>query len=260
MKVKKILALVLTVSVVGSTTAFAYANQKAVAATKNVVVTAEQKNITNNVSISSISNEQAVKMAYKAVKDYMGKDASFYSGTHVCRPEDEEKENEVFEKKFPKEVAIADAAKKKFEAEHPEIAQIIEENKAEVRNNPIITVWLIPAKYNQDKACSNFVDINERTGEIVNVTSINDMSKSTDGQINDDKVKEATLKFMQNIGKQIDSKTLSINNDNGNLSQVSFTLKDGRKAGVEVNLEDYTVVHYQVEYMNIKPLPSLPNK
>ncbi|MET3289994.1 UNVERIFIED_CONTAM: 20S proteasome alpha/beta subunit [Brevibacillus sp. OAP136] len=85
MNKKNILVFSMALAIVGGATAAVYASEYAVNSTKNNVVTVTNKegNGTNQttknhevkVANGKISDEEAVKIATKALKDYMGRDA-----------------------------------------------------------------------------------------------------------------------------------------------------------------------------------------
>lgn len=204
MNIKKICAFMLSIAVLGGSSIAVYASQNSDASTKNVVVTATK---TNEKHTGDISNEKAVLMASKAMKDYMGLDASFYSQTRVER--NNHKDNTV-----------------------------------------TINVVFIPADGTNG---SNFVSIDETTGKIINVTAINNLNPNSSGKVDDAKVKEASINFLKKIGKDadVDLNSIEIKNNNGALSGVFFQLKDqsqkikgGARIGLEVSLQNYTVMHY----------------
>ncbi|MFG0216560.1 hypothetical protein ACFU8X_26175, partial [Brevibacillus porteri] len=87
MNKKSILVFSMALSIVGGATAAVYASEHAVNSTKNrvVTVTSKEGNATNQTTESNknhvvkvangkISNEEAVKIATKALKDYRGLD------------------------------------------------------------------------------------------------------------------------------------------------------------------------------------------
>jgi hypothetical protein len=256
---KRILVWVLALLVVGSASGVTYASQKK-DVTKNVVVTAENK-ISNNVrQQGTMSDEEAIKIATEAMKSYMGKDASYFLATKIHRSSDERKEAEEFRKKYakehPEEAKKIEESKKKFAKEHPEDAKIIAENAAKLKDESTIDVWFTPKNYDKNKISSNFVSINEKTGEVINVTAINDVDKDLQPQIDDNKIKDATLNFFKKIGKKIEGNTIKVDKDIdwGRIS-VNCKLDDGRDSGIEINFKDYSVMHYQINYNNTKTVP-----
>ncbi|AKN30254.1 hypothetical protein Ccar_05210 [Clostridium carboxidivorans P7] len=259
---KRILVWVLALLVVGGASGITYASQKN-DTTKNVVVAAESKS--NNSVVrqqGTISDEKAIKIAAEAMKSYMGKDASYFSSTKIHRSSDKRKELEEFRKKYakehPEEAKKFEESKKKFAKEHPEDAKIIAENTAKLKNESIIDVDFTPKDFDKNKVCSNFVSINEKTGEVINVTAINGLDENLKSAIDDNKVKDATLSFFKKIGKKISGNTIRADKeiDLGRLF-LDCKLEDGRNAGIEINLTDYSVIHYEIKDNDIKTLPSM---
>jgi uncharacterized protein YxeA len=229
MNTKKIFTLAVSIAVLGGASIFTFANQNSDAGTKNVVVTENnaQANKSNTASTNGIiSDEKATQIATKAMKDYMGLDASYFSRTTIHRAENQYDE------------------KMKMQSE-------IEKHQ----DNTVI-VWFERADHNTD--CSNFVEIDEKTGKITNVTAINDLDPNSYGKINDAKVKEVAIDYMKKMGKdkEVDLDSIVVSNTNGALSGVDFNLKNANeskeykfdsKIGLEVSLQNYTVrvMHYQ---------------
>ncbi len=258
---KRILVWVLALLVVGGASGITYASQKK-DITKNVVVAVENKDSSNIRQQGTMSDEEAIKIATKAMKSYMGKDASYFSATKIHRSSDERKVEEGFRKKIakehPEEVKKIEESKKKFAKDHPEEAKIIAENAAKLKNESIIDVDFTPKDLDKNKACSNFVSINEKTGEVINVTAINGLDENLKTTIDDNKVKDATLSFFKKIGKKISGNTIRADKeiDLGRLF-LDCKLEDGRNAGIEINLTDYSVVHYEIKDNGIKTLSSM---
>lgn len=260
MNKKRILVWALALLVVGSASGVTYASQNK-DVTKNVVVTAENKISSNTQNKGAISDEEAVKMATEAMKSYMGKDVSYFSQTKIVRSSDTRRqikeESEKYAKEHPEEAKKLEEANKKYAQEHPEEAKIEAENIAKLKEESTIDVWFVPKSYDESKLWSNFVSINEKTGEVVNVTAINGLEKNSDYQIDDAKVKDATLNFIQKIGKKIQGSSIRVDKDvDSDLLPVHFKLSDGKEAEIEINLKDYSVVHYSIQYNDVKPMTS----
>lgn len=113
MNKKTLLAFTLAIATVGSASAITYASQASVDSTKNVVVTVDNKDSrsinsdmsgTSPVAKGTISDEKAIQMAAKALKDYMGKDANFFAEAKITKTDatDTRKGMEVFQEGFSK--------------------------------------------------------------------------------------------------------------------------------------------------------------
>lgn len=256
---KRILVWALALLVVGSSSAITYASGR-IDNTKNIVVTAEKKDNANSKEQKTISNEQAIKMATEAMQSYMGKDANYFSEAKVHRLSDTIKEakeaHEKYLKEHPEEAKKIEEARKKFQQEHPDIAKKLAQPKDE-----IIDVDFIPKNADENKVSSNFVSINERTGEVVNVTAINDLDENSQAQIDDNKVKDATLNFFKKIEKKLEGNTITVHKtlDVGRIF-VDCKLDNGGDCKIEINVKDYSVIHYEVNYDNIKMLPDVQAK
>lgn len=219
MKVKRIAMLILAVAVVGSGTTAVYASKKSDVATKNVVVTAQKQQVSKrdnaNAENKEITDEQAVQMAAKALKDYMGLDANYFSKSTVTRDK---------------------------------VDNIISDK---IHRHGIINVDFTPANGTNG---GDFVDIDGTTGKIVNVTATNNLVTYTQGKVDDAKVREAAINFMKKIGQDgdVDFSKITVDNNNGPLSVVKIALKDQSRSikgtatiDLEVSLQDYTVMHYE---------------
>ncbi|NMM62599.1 hypothetical protein HBE96_07815 [Clostridium sp. P21] len=256
---KRILVWALTLLVIGSASGVTYASQKK-DTTKNVAVVAENKSSSNIRQQGTISDEEAIKIATEAMKSYMGKDSSYFSSTKIYRSSDERKVEEGLRKEYakehPEEVKKIEESKKKFAKEHPKDAKIIAEYAAKLKNESRIDVCFTPKDFEKSKGGSNFVSINEKNGEVINVTAINDLDENLKPAIDDNKVKDATLSFLKKIGKKISGNTIRVNKeiDLGRLF-IDCKLDDGRNAEIEINLRDYSVIHYEIKDNDIKTLP-----
>lgn len=260
MNIKKIIVLTLSIAVVGGASLTVYANQNNDVLTKNVVVTTQNPQVNKESIKGKMSDEKAVQIATEAMKNYMGIDASCFSGTSIERQENTYNkylENEPAREKYQKEHPEEMASENKFLKEHPEKAKeysaAVEKSKELIKHSDDrITVFFTRA--NNNKCTGDFVVIDETTGEILNVTSINDLHANSNWKIDDIKVKNAALDFLKRTGKtdDVDINSISIKNNNGALSGVDFKLKNqsskikgGAKISLEVSLQNYSVMHYE---------------
>ncbi|WP_236841338.1 hypothetical protein [Brevibacillus formosus] len=92
MNKKNILVFSMALSIVGGSTAAVFATENAVHSTKNKIVTVASKagNGTNQTTVTKVTNgkisdEEAVKIATEALKDYMGLDAKSFGEARVNR-------------------------------------------------------------------------------------------------------------------------------------------------------------------------------
>ncbi|WP_243124544.1 hypothetical protein [Clostridium sp. AWRP] len=251
---KRILVWVLTLLVVGGASGVTYASQKK-DATKNVVVTAENKSSNNSLKQGTMSDEEAIKAATEAMKSYMGKDANYFSQIKVDRSADIVKETERLNKD-PEEAKKFQEIREKYAKEHPEDAKVDAENMAKAKDQSIIYVLFTPKNYDENKMCEYSVSIDEKTGEIIGVRATNDSDKDFKPAIDDNRIKDATLSLCKKIGKKIEGNTIKVDkNINFGRLLVRCELNDGRDAEFEINLKDYSVVYYQLQ--SIKLLPSM---
>lgn len=244
----------LMLAVVGSATTAVYANKKSDVATKNVVVAVQKQQVTKSTdenNTNNITDEQAVKMATKAMKDYMGLDAKNFSKTAVMR--DKGFVNGKISDKRKQEIIDDEKSVLKV---HPELANKVQEeiNKAisyEVDRHDLITVDFTQA---DGANGSNFVEIDAVTGKIINVTAINNLPNFSGLKADDAKVKDAANNFIKKIGldSKVDFSKVTVDNNNGALSVVRIPLKDQSVSvkgtatvDLEVSLKDYTVMHYE---------------
>ncbi|AAK79472.1 putative small secreted protein [Clostridium acetobutylicum] len=240
MSIKRISMFLLAAVVVGSASLSIYENKNSGAGTKNVVVTAQSNNINKN---NTISDEKAVQMAIKAMKDYMGVDAaSRFSGTEIHRTEANEYKQ------------IEDAAEDTIK-KYPSYEKKVEYAKKQLE-------WVKHSDYYiyvnfMSNDGTYFVAIDENTGEVVNVTLISREDTSGTYKVDDGKVKSAALSYLKKIGKDscVDLNSISIDNGNGPLTTVTFNIKN--KTGnskrdvivLEASLKNYNIIHYQ-DYSN----------
>lgn len=76
----------------------------------------------------------------------------------------------------------------------------------------------------------NLVTINEETGELVVVAALYNFEEKLNGEIDDSKVKEATLNFFKQAGKNILGDTIQVRKTmKYGMVEVLCQLDDGRK-------------------------------
>jgi hypothetical protein len=248
MNKKTLLAFTLALATVGSASAITYASQDAANTTKNRVVAVDTKDSksmnsatsgTSPVAKGAISDEEAIQMATKALKDYMGKDANFFAEAKITKTDasDFRKGMEVFQEGFSKEDA-----------------KVNTEN-AEKHIANVINVVFTPA--DQSNKGRNLVTINEETGELVTVAALYNFDEKLNEEIDDSKVKEAALNFFKQLGKNILGDTIQVRKTmKYGMVEVLFQLDDGREASISINAKDYSVINYRVNYNNFTTLPS----
>lgn len=249
--IKRLSSFALSMAVIGGASAITYANVNKDTSTKNVVVTAQgQKANKNNKVKGTISDEKAVQMATKAIKDYMGIDASYFSQTKIDRQKNESSEKGLDDKK-KQEIIDGEKAFLKVHPEKAKDSQAVIEKVMEMtkHEDDMITVSFTRA---DGISGTNFVDIDETTGEIVNVTAVNNLNSNSACKVDNTKVKNAALDFLKKTGKDadVDLDSISIGN-NGPMMDIDFKLKkqsgnfkDADTIRLEVNSQNYTVVHY----------------
>ncbi|OAA95115.1 hypothetical protein [Clostridium coskatii] len=256
---KKILVWILTLLVVGGASGITYASEK-MDTTKNVVAAAENKNNSNALKQGTMNDEEAIKIAAEAMKNYMGKDANYFSQIKVDRSADIAKETQQLNKKDEKEGSEGEKKfeeiREKYSKEHPEDAKVEAENMAKAKDQRMIYILFTPKNYDENKMCNYSVSIDEKTGEIVGVRAENDSDKDFKPAIVDNRIKDTTLNFCKKIGNKIKGNTIKVDkNINFGRLLVRCELDDGRDAEFEINLKDYSVVYYQLQ--SIKLLPSM---
>lgn len=253
MKAKRIAMMILAVAVVASGTTAVYASKKSDVATKNVVVTAQRISISTNVNTENkeMTDEQAVQIATKAMKDYMGLDVNYFSKINVITRDKATVNGQITDQEKQQLIAT----QKCFIKVHPELASKSQEmlNNAindEIHRHEIITVDFTPAS---EVSGGDFVDVDAVTGKIINVTATNNLETYAKGKADEAKVKEAAINFMKKIGQDgdVDFSKITIDN-NGPLSVVNIALKDQSSRfkgtstiGLEVSSQGYTVMHYE---------------
>jgi hypothetical protein len=252
MNKKNILVLSMALTIVGGATAAVFASDNAVHSTKNKVVTLASKegNGTNQtttndvvkVANGKISDEEAVKMATKALKDYMGLDAKSYGEARVNRTNNQE-DFKFFMDLYSKE----DAA-------------VLKENAKKDTANVIVVQFVRAEDLNQPMAASNRIVINEKTGEIVSLTAFTDEDRSSETTIDDAKVKSAVINFFDKQQKNVKENTMKVSKTaNSGTIRVLCDLEDGRDVTMTISLKNYSVSDYEINYDRLIPLPSEEN-
>ncbi|MBV7271446.1 hypothetical protein I6U48_00735 [Clostridium sp. PL3] len=239
---KRILVFTLALLVVGSASITTYAASKSTSVlNKNVVVTVDSKDgNTNVVTKDNISDEEAVKMATKAMKDYLGLDANYFGEAHVTRTNAKD-DFEFFKDIYPQKDA-----------------EVLAENSKKSTAN-VIDVQFIPASdLKQPGPARDLVVIDEENGEIVSITGMSNIDQNFKAEIDDTKVKESILNFFSKVGKNIQSNTIKVSKTaNSGVIRILCNLEDGRDAKMMINLKDYSVMNYEVNYDNLITLPSV---
>ncbi|ATF11228.1 hypothetical protein A616_04190 [Brevibacillus brevis X23] len=246
MNKKNILIFSMALSIVGGSTAAVFATENAVNSTKNNIVTVASKagNGTNQTTVAKvadgkISDEEAVQMATKALKDYMGLDAKSFGEARVKRTNNQE--NFKF---FMDLVSKEDAA-------------VLKENAKKDTANVIIVQFVRAEDLNQPMPASNHIVINEKTGEIVSLTAFTDEDRSSETTINDAKVKSAVINFFDKQQKKVKENTLKVKKTvYSGTTHVLCDLEDGRDVEMSISLKNYSVYSYEINFDRLIPLPS----
>jgi hypothetical protein len=238
MNKKSLIAIALAVTTVGTATVTTYASQNYANATKNKIVNVAGQQSNIHLSVGNISDEEAVKMATQAMKDYMGKDASFFAGTKITRSSD----GTGWEN-------IADSGQK-------EDAQAIAEN-AKKHMAKVIDVVFTPADNSITFALCHVL-INEETGKIVGISAFTNVDKNVADVMDDSKLQAATVIFVKLMGKDIQENSIRVQKMNKKgIFHVLFNLKDGTEATILINSKDYSVALYSENYNHFITLPSI---
>lgn len=249
-----LLVFTLSLSIIGGATAVAYASQSTVDFTKNKVVTVASKSEVGGLNQSmegktddqikitkgKISDEEAVKLAVKVMKDYMGLDANSFGEAHITRTNAQE-DFKFFMDLYPKE----DAA-------------VLKEN-AQKHTANVINVQFIPAaNLKKPMAATNNIVIDEETGEIVTLMA---SGSSIDGSlkvIDDAKVQSSVINFFAKLGKNVQPETIKVTKTaNSGTIRALCDLEDGRDVWMTLNLKDYAVLGYEINYDRLITLPSV---
>ncbi|MCR3759224.1 hypothetical protein KYB31_09505 [Clostridium felsineum] len=246
MIVKKIGMAILTMAVVSGASLGIYENENGNAGTKNVVVAAENSkaNKSNYSLNNTVSDEKAIQIATKAMKDYANVDVSRLSGTEISRTEAKEynkmkQSAENYMKKYANDEKKLNSGREQLEwSEHSDYTVSVDFNT-------------------NSNDGTYFVQIDENTGEVINVTAISREDLNVQYKADDIKVKNAAISYLQEIGKAsyVDLNSISIKNNN-NLAYVSFKVKNKSNydkwniIDLEISTKDYNVMHYQ-DYSNV---------
>ncbi|WP_409178972.1 hypothetical protein [Brevibacillus fortis] len=250
MNKKNILVFSMALTIVGGATAAVFASENAVNSTKNKVVTVSSKagNGTNQTNTNlvvkaangKISDEEAVKMATKALKDYMGLDAKSFGEARVNRTNAQE-EFKFFMDLYSKE----DAA-------------VLKENAKKDTANVIVVQFVRAEDLNQTMAASNRIVINEKTGEIVSLTAWTNENSSSETTIDDAKVKTAVINFFDQQQKNVNENTMKVSKTaSSGTIRVLCNLEDGRDVEMTISLKNYSVSSYDINYDRLITLPSV---
>ncbi|WP_315069448.1 hypothetical protein [uncultured Clostridium sp.] len=241
MNKKRILVLTLALSIIGTTSITTYAvSQNAADATKNIVSTVASKDDSNVISNGYINDDDAVKMAADALKDYFGVDANSFGEANITRTNAKE-DVEFFKDLYPKEDA-----------------EVLVENGKKHTANVINIYFASASQLKEAAAANNLVVINEENGEIVALSDYSNLDPTIKTEVNDSKVKEAVVSFVSKLGKNIQSDSIKVRKGtNKGGVEVIGKLQDGRSVTMSINLKDYSVASYEVDYDNLTPLPSV---
>ncbi|MBG9940939.1 hypothetical protein ABE237_10785 [Brevibacillus formosus] len=249
MNKKNMLVFSMALTIVGGATAAVFAAENAVQSTKNKVVTVASKagNDSNQTTVAKVANgkisdEEAVKMATKALKDYMGLDAKSFGEARVNRTNAQE-DFKFFMDLYSKE----DAA-------------VLKENAKKDTANVIVVQFVRAEDLNQPMPASNRIVINEATGEIVSLTAFTNENRSSETTIDDAKVKTAVINFFDKQQKNVKVNTMKVSKTaNSGTIRVLCDLEDGRDVTMTMSLKNYSVSSYEINYDRLLPLPSEEN-
>ncbi|MGG7177575.1 hypothetical protein ACQPU1_08290 [Clostridium paraputrificum] len=251
MNKKRIFLYVLAVSIVVASSSLVYASTKSVEGTKNLVTSIDDKSEESKSEASNreISDEEAINIATEAMKNYMGKDASFFSETSINR----------FNNSRTIEVTVDGEKYMVKEKDAKWIELLLNEKDIEGAKNAakyaseakpnIISVSFLPKTFN-DRFTANCVDINADTREILSVSAMNQLEKFN-SQPDKNKIKDSTINFFNKIDKKIDENSIFIKNDidyDFGRMFVELNLSDGDKVSIVIDLKDYSVIQYRFEY------------
>lgn len=247
MNKKNILVFSMALTIVGGATAAVFASENAVHSTKNKVVTVASKvgNGTNQTTVvkvanGKISDEEAVKMATKALKDYMGLDAKSFGEARVNRTNAQE-DFKFFMDLYSKE----DAA-------------VLKENAKKDTADVIVVQFVRAEDLNQPMPASNRIVINEKTGEIVSLTAFTNEDRSSETTIDDAKVKSAVINFFDKQQKNVKENTMKVSKSaSSGTIRVLCDLEDGRDVDMTISLKNYSVSSYEINYDRLITLPSV---
>ncbi|MGL4107633.1 hypothetical protein [Clostridium sp. LP20] len=251
MNKKRIFVYVFAVAIVVASSSLVYASQKSVEGTKNSVTSIDDKSEESKSEASNgeISDEEAINIATEAMKIYMGKDASFFSETSINRINNSRTvEVTVDGEKYMVKEKDAKWIELLLNEKDIEGAKNAAQYASEAKPN-IISVSFRP-KTSNDRFTANYVDINADNREILDITAMNQLEKFN-SQPDKNKIKDATINFFNKIDKKIDENSIFIKNeidyDFGRMF-VELKLSDGNKVSIVIDLKDYSVIQYKVEY------------
>lgn len=241
MNKKRILVLALALSIIGTTSITTYAvSQDAAAATKNIVSTVDSKDNSNEISSGHIDDDDAVKMAANALKNYFGTDVNSFGKANITRTNYKD-DVEFFKNLYPKEDA-----------------EVLIENGKQHTANVINIYFALANQLNEPAPANNLVVINEENGEIVTLSDFSKLDSTITTEVNDSKIKESVVSFVSKLGKNIQGDSIKVKkNTNKGGVEVIGKLQDGRSVNMQISLKDYSVASYEVNYDNIKLLPSV---
>lgn len=246
MNKKILLTLILALSIIGIASAITYASRDIANSTKNKVVTVNDKSNKINKSQATkgkISDEEVVKIATRAMKDYIGLDAIYFANTKITRVSAKETRDAAINQ--------AEILKKSYSKED---FKMLMENANKITDNLIYVQFTL---VNKSTSGRDLVSVDEKTGELVVVDAFNNIDVNLKGRINDSKVNKATLNFFKQIRKSINYSTIRVdkNIEDGTINVIG-TLDDGRGVSIILSLKNYSVIGYRLNYNNVKRLPS----
>jgi hypothetical protein len=246
---KRILTIALAISIIGVASVITYASQGLASSTKNKMVTVDNKaakGVNGQTVTGKISDEDAIIIATKAMKTYMGYDANFFSGTSITRINKEALDNYNVKNALVNKNSVS-----------KEDLTVAKENAKKMTDN-VLYVRFTPVNW----ATGDFiVYINERTSEIIQVYAYQNTDKNLKGKIDDKKVYKELISFFKRIGKNINPSTLRVDkNVGGGYVNVMGTLTDGRVVLIQQRLSDYAIVSYYLNYNLLHIAPSLEKK
>lgn len=217
---------------------------------ESTVVEAEKSK--SKIKASYISDEEAKKIAAKAVKDYLNSDADNFTQTHITRRDSSR--NTKIEVEGEKYVVSKDRAKwiqDKLDENNIKAAKQELEWALEERPNVINVIFSSPS-LDKAKFTANSVDIDADTKEILSIFSHSDL-KEYKGEPDSDKIQESVINFFKRIDKEVEEESVleecDIDYDFGR-AMINIKLTSGSKVSIVMDLKDYEVVTYAVDYLN----------
>ncbi|NBD27022.1 hypothetical protein [Paenibacillus glycinis] len=196
-----------------------------------------QASNSNSTIKKAISDKEAAQMASKALKDFIGKETSFFKNPVVTR--------------YSAKEAIKDMQAMEVSKEDRKVNT--ENTKKHIAN--VINITFSPT--NKSLHGRNLVVINEETREIVYVTAFYNNDEKLNVKTDDSKVKSAISDFLKKNGKSLSNKTVKVQKTSvyGQF-EVICQLSDGREASIFMNAKSYEVIGYKVNYNKFIKLPS----